>query len=209
MQNLTSATSLAQPNEESKHPKAPNPWILYGNLLRLARSPRETTEQCFEPIAHKYFVRGGAWVLNTYVVQGRAEADMCAGFDSSYESPERKKTTLLGGLMLDIDGANIVRTRTGISLALQGLDARRQGCVSNPATSSPGEIPRTGHHRIEKTDTVWYPFFYGEEYWHMDEPISREKADLLCRSISLAFSGVKLIVSIASEKLYVIISLSG
>ncbi len=47
----------------------------------------------------------------------------------------------------------------------------------------------------------------GEEYWHMDEPISREKADLLCRSVSLAFSGVNLIVSIVSVKLYVIINL--
>ena len=61
----------------------------------------------------------------------------------------------------------------------------------------------------EKAPLLWCFLGFGEEYWHMDEPISREKADLLCRSISLAFSGVKLIVSIASEKLYVIISLSG
>ena len=73
---------------------------------------------------------------------------------------------------------------------------------------APGEIPRTSHQKkLPNPKSDWVVF--GEEYWHMDEPISREKADLLCRSISLAFSGVKLIVSIASEKLYVIISLSG
>ena len=68
---------------------------------------------------------------------------------------------------------------------------------------------RMRHQRKEKHHPRLGGVFFGEEYWHMDEPISREKADLLCRSISLAFSGVKLIVSIASEKLYVIISLSG
>ena len=69
----------------------------------------------------------------------------------------------------------------------------------------------TDHQHTEKEKAGLLSCFLcvGEEYWHMDEPISREKADLLCRSISLAFSGVKLIVSIASEKLYVIISLSG
>ena len=64
--------------------------ILYGNLLRLARSPRETAEQCLEPIALSALIcltsGAGLW---------SAKFEVRAGFDSyvPVTKTKRKSTT--------------------------------------------------------------------------------------------------------------------
>ena len=66
----------------------------YGNLLRLARSQRETTEQCCEPIAHGYGAVSGVRLRCLTAVGNIAKADMCAGFDSQVRVHQRKEKRL-------------------------------------------------------------------------------------------------------------------